>query len=254
VRKPIMAGNWKMYKTVTQAVSFVDDLLDRLNEPECEVLLCPPFTALAPVADTIKGKYISLGAQNMYWEDEGAYTGEVSPGMLTEVGCKYVILGHSERRQYFGETDESVNGKVLTAFRHNLTPIVCVGEVLEERESGSTEQVVRRQTETGLAGISAQQARQLVVAYEPVWAIGTGLTASPADAQKVNGFIRSVLKEMFGAEAAEEVRIQYGGSVKPDNAQKLMAQQDIDGALIGGASLNAASFAAIIQATEKMGS
>ncbi len=248
MRKPIMAGNWKMYKTIAQAVDFVKDLSDRLEDPQCEVLLCPPFTALAPLSEVIKGKPISLGAQNMHWEDEGAYTGEVAPGMLTEAGCRYVILGHSERRQYFGETDEIVNRKVLTAFRHNLTPIVCVGEVLEEREAGATEKVVRGQTETALAGITAQQARKLVIAYEPVWAIGTGRTASPEDAQNVNAFIREVLSEMFGREAAQEIRIQYGGSVKPDNAAKLMAQQDIDGALVGGASLNAAGFAAIVQA------
>lgn len=248
MRKPIMAGNWKMHKTVTQAVNFARDLLSRLENPECEVVICPPFTALSPLAEAIKGEYIVLGAQNMYWENEGAYTGEISPGMLTEIGCRYVILGHSERRRYFGETDENVNRKVLAAFRHNLVPIVCVGETLEEREAGITEQVVRRQTETGLAGITAQQARKLVVAYEPVWAIGTGRTASPEDAQQVNAFIRSVLAEMFGKEAAAEVRIQYGGSVKPDNAAKLMAQQDIDGALVGGASLNAAGFAAIVKA------
>lgn len=248
MRRPVIAANWKMHKTVVQAVSFARDFLNRLEDTECEVVICPPFTALAPVAEILKQGGIALGAQNMFWEDEGAYTGEVSPGMLTEIGCKYVILGHSERRQYFGETDESVNRKVLTAFRHNLVPIVCVGETLEEREAGTTEQVVRRQTEGCLAGLTAQQARKLVIAYEPVWAIGTGRTASPEDAQQVNAFIRRVLAEMFGEEAAGEVRIQYGGSVKPDNAAKLMAQPDIDGALVGGAGLNAASFAAIVKA------
>lgn len=253
MRKPIMAGNWKMYKTVTQAVNFARDLLERLEDPGCEVVICPSFTALSPLAETVEKTYITLGAQNMHWEDEGAYTGEISPGMLVDAGCRYVIVGHSERRRYFGETDETVNRKVLTAFRHNLVPIVCVGEMLEEREAGITEQVIRRQTETGLAGITAAQAGKLVVAYEPVWAIGTGKTASPGDAQQVNAFIRSVLKEMFGEKPAEQIRIQYGGSVKPGNAAELMAQQDIDGALVGGASLNAASFAAIVKAAKSGG-
>lgn len=238
-----------MHKTIAQAETFTRDLLDRLDkELDCEVVLCPPYTALASMAQIINDSRVKLGGQNMFWEDEGAYTGEVAPAMLVDAGCNYVILGHSERRQYFGETDDLINRKVLTAFRHNLTPIVCVGELLEEREAGVTEQVVSRQTKSCLAGLTAQQARKLVVAYEPVWAIGTGLTALPQDAQQVNAFIRGVLSELFGRDAADNIRIQYGGSVKPENAKELMEQPDIDGALVGGASLNAATFAAIIEA------
>lgn len=248
MRKPVIAANWKMHKTVAQALDFIKDFTTRIEDADCEIIICPPFTALVPAAEALAGTEVYLGGQNMFWENEGAYTGEISPGMLVDAGCRYVILGHSERRQYFGETDENVNRKVLAAFSHNLTPIVCVGEVLQEREEGRTEEVVRRQTEGCLAGLTAQQARNLIIAYEPVWAIGTGRTASPGDAQQVNAFIRSVLEGMFGKDAAAAVRIQYGGSVKPDNAAELLAQPDIDGALVGGASLNAASFAAIVKA------
>lgn len=253
-----MAGNWKMYKTVAQAKKFVRQYLSReaqdgLEDIGCDVVLCPPFTALAPMAEITTGTDIALGAQNMHWDDEGAYTGEIAAGMLVEAGCRYVILGHSERRQFFGETSENVNRKLLAAFRYNLVPIVCVGEILQEREAGLTKDVVRRQTLTSLAGVPHQQAGKLVVAYEPVWAIGTGKTASPADAQEVNAFIRDVLAEMFGEEIAAQVRVQYGGSVKPENAAELMAQPDIDGALVGGASLNAASFAAIVKAAKRRG-
>ncbi|AGL03541.1 triose-phosphate isomerase [Desulfoscipio gibsoniae] len=250
MRVPIIAGNWKMYKTVGEAVNFVRELAGLVaGVSGVEIVVCPPFTALAVVAAQLhsQGGNIALGAQNMYWENEGAYTGEIAPGMLKEAGCRYVILGHSERRQYFGETDVTVNKKVHAALAHNLLPIVCVGERLEERESGTTEEVVRGQVQGSLAGLTAQQVAGLVVAYEPVWAIGTGRTASAADAQQVNMFIRGLLSDLFDEAAAGAVRIQYGGSVKPGNAAELMAQPDIDGALVGGASLQADSFAGIIK-------
>jgi len=236
-----------MYKTVAEAVNFVAAFKEKTaGQVRVEMVLCPPFTALAAVAEQLTGSGIALGAQNCYWETEGAYTGEIAPGMLKEIGCRYVILGHSERRQYFGETDEKVNKKVRAALAGGLTPIVCVGELLEEREAGRTEEVVGRQLNGALAGLGAAEAAGLVVAYEPVWAIGTGRTASAADAQAVNGYIRGILRRLYGDAVAEAVRIQYGGSVKPGNAAELMAQPDIDGALVGGASLDADSFALIV--------
>lgn len=248
MREPIIAANWKMYKTVGEAVNFVREFTGLVTGVTgVEMVLCPPFTALAAVAGQLSGTNIALGAQNMYWADEGAFTGEIAPGMLKEIGCRYVILGHSERRQYFGETDETVNKKVHAALKHGLKPIVCVGERLEERESGTTEAVVRSQVQGSLAGLTPEQAAGLVVAYEPVWAIGTGRTASAEDAQQVNAFIRGLLRDMFGDAAAGAVRIQYGGSVKPGNAALLMAQPDIDGALVGGAGLVAGSFAEIVK-------
>lgn len=237
-----------MYKTVAEAVNFVAAFKEKTaGIAGVEMVLCPPFTALAAVAGELAGTGIALGAQNCYWEKEGAYTGEIAPGMLKEAGCKYVILGHSERRQYFGETDETVNRRVRAALEHGLVPIVCVGELLEEREAGRTEEVVERQLTGALAGLSADRVDGLVVAYEPVWAIGTGRTASAEDAQAVNAFIRGILRREFGAGTAERVRIQYGGSVKPGNAAELMAQPDIDGALVGGASLDPESFAGIVR-------
>ncbi len=236
-----------MYKTVAEAVNFVVVFKEKTaGQTQVEMVLCPPFTALTAVAEQLTGSDIALGAQDCYWETEGAYTGEIAPGMLKEIGCRYVILGHSERRQYFGETDEKVNKKVRAALAGGLTPIVCVGELLEEREAGRTEEVVGRQVNGALAGLSAAEAAGLVVAYEPVWAIGTGRTASAGDAQAVNGYIRGILRRLFGDNVAEAVRIQYGGSVKPGNAAELMAQPDIDGALVGGASLDAGSFALIV--------
>lgn len=248
MRVPIIAGNWKMYKTVAEAVAFVRELKAALpGGGGVEAVVCPPFTALSAVAVELAGTEIGLGAQNMYWEESGAYTGEVSPGMLKELGCKYVILGHSERRQYFGETDDKVNRKVGAALSSGLIPIVCVGETLAQREDGVTEKVVRFQTEGCLDNFTPEQVAGMVVAYEPVWAIGTGRTASEGDAQQVNGYIRSVIAEKFGAQAAGAVRIQYGGSVKPANAAGLMGQPDIDGALVGGASLKVADFAGIVR-------
>ncbi len=249
MRIPLLAGNWKMYKTVTEAVEFVRRLKEALSGVRgVEVAVCPPFTALYAVARELAGGNIALGAQNMYWVEEGAYTGEVSPVMLKEIGCRYVILGHSERRQYFGENDENVNAKVKAALKHGLVPIVCVGERLEEREAGQTEEVIAGQVRRSLAGLSGAELAGLVVAYEPVWAIGTGRTALPEDAQQVNAFIRRLLAEMGGREAARQVRIQYGGSVKPENAAELLGQPDIDGALVGGASLKVDSFAGIVRA------
>lgn len=248
MRKPIIAGNWKMHKTVLEAVSLVEDLKPLVKGvTDVEVVVCPTFTALHAVSQAIQGSNIVLGAQNMHWEDQGAFTGEISPVMLKDIGCQYVILGHSERRQYFGETNELVNKKVFAAFKHELTPIVCVGELLEEREAGKTKEIVEQQTRASLANLSPAQVKEIVVAYEPVWAIGTGKTASSADAQAVIGEIRQVLADMYGQNLADQVRIQYGGSVKADNSSELMGQPDIDGALVGGAALEAKSFAGIIK-------
>lgn len=246
MRQLIIAGNWKMHKTVAEAVSFVQELKQAGLDARMEVVVCPPFTALAPVAEIVKGSPVALAAQNMHWENQGAYTGEISPLMLKELGCKYVVLGHSERRQYFGETDEGVNKKVKAALEHGLVPIICVGETLEQREAGKTEVTVETQTKGALAGLSPEQVAGLVMAYEPVWAIGTGKTASDQDAQQVNSYIRKIIAGEFGAGVAEALRIQYGGSVKAANARGLMSQPDIDGALVGGASLKAEDFIGII--------
>lgn len=242
-RKPIIAGNWKMYKTGAEATALVKALQAEIAGSAAEVVVCPPYTALAALA----GSGLQLGAQNVHWEKEGAFTGEISAVMLKEHGVRYVIVGHSERRQYFGETDAGVNKRAKAALANGLRPIVCVGELLADREAGKTETVVAGQVRGSLAGFSKDDILQTVIAYEPVWAIGTGKTASPAQAQEVHALIRRLLKELFG-DAAEKVRIQYGGSVKPDNAKELLGQPDIDGALVGGASLKAADFAAIVKA------
>ncbi|QDR81888.1 triose-phosphate isomerase [Sporomusa termitida] len=248
MRKPIIAGNWKMHKTAGEAVALAGELQALTKAATAvELVICPPFTALAAVAGVVAGSAIGLGAQNMHWEDQGAFTGEVSPGMVKDIGCTHVIIGHSERRQYFAETDQTVNLKVKAACKAGLTPILCVGETLAERESGATEQVVGGQTNSGLAGLTAEQVAKLVIAYEPVWAIGTGRTASAADANAVCAFIRSTVAAGFGQTAAGQVRIQYGGSVKPDNIAELMAKPDIDGALVGGASLEAGSFSKLVK-------
>jgi triosephosphate isomerase len=248
-RKPIVAGNWKMNKTVAEAVVLANDIKrDLAGCKEVDVVLCPPFTALKAVSDTITGTHVDLGAQNMYWEKSGAYTGEVSAEMLREVYCHYVILGHSERRSYFGETDEIVNKKTKAALESNLTPIVCVGETLAEREAGRTYDVVGTQVRGSLAGLTPRQLVESVIAYEPVWAIGTGKTATSEQAQEVHAFIRKVLAEIADEAVAQAVRIQYGGSVKPSNARELFGMPDIDGGLIGGASLEARSFIEIVQA------
>ncbi len=251
-RKPIIAGNWKLNQTHTDAIALVRTLSYELREGDyerVEVVVCPPFTSLRSVQLVLEDEYLpmALGAQNLFWEDEGAYTGEVSGVFLKALHCTYVIVGHSERRKYFGETDETVNKRAHAAFRNELLPIVCVGETLEEREAGSTEDVVGRQVRDGLAGLTPDQIRQLVVAYEPVWAIGTGRAASPEDANATIGFIRATLASVANDDVAQAVRIQYGGSVSPGNIAQLMAQPEIDGALVGGASLDPKSFAMIVK-------
>jgi triosephosphate isomerase len=248
MRKSLIAGNWKMYKTASQAVALVEALVAGLRTQH-DVLVAPPYTALGVVAPLLRGTPIALGAQDMHWEAEGAFTGAVSPGMLRDAGCTHVIVGHSERRQLFGETDETVARKARAAFAHGLTPIVCVGETLAERESSRTMEVVERQVERALRGLTPEQAAALVVAYEPVWAIGTGRNATPEQAQEVHLFIRRLVSRSHGEPSAAALRILYGGSVKPDNIGALMAQADLDGALVGGASLDAASFLKIAQFT-----
>ena len=249
MRKPFVAGNWKMYKTVAEARLLLADLIPGLSTVHnVEMVVCPPFTTLLAVAALLEGTEIGLGAQNMHWEAAGAFTGEVAPAMVAEL-CKYVILGHSERRAYFGETDETVNRKVKAALANGLTPIVCVGETLEENESGRTAEVVSRQMKLGLTGIELPEALPLVIAYEPVWAIGTGRAATAAGANAVVAdVIRPALTELFGAQVAQEVRVLYGGSVKASLAAEFFSQPDIDGALVGGASLKAAEFVPIVQA------
>ena len=248
MRKKIVAGNWKMNKLGREAVELASAIKAGLSNQDVEVVLCPTFTALVQVGGVIASTAIKLGAQNMHWEKEGAFTGEISPGMLRDLNCQYVILGHSERRQFFHETDAVVNRKVKAALAEPLTPIVCVGESLEQREAGQTEEVVTEQVTKSLAGLDETGFRRLVLAYEPVWAIGTGRTATPAQAQDVHALIRRVLAKMCNPGAAQAIRIQYGGSVKPANAKELFAQADIDGGLIGGAALDAKSFLDIVNA------
>jgi len=249
MRKKIVAGNWKMNKTVEEAVALAEGIKRELADCKVvDVVVCPPFTALKAVSDVLSETMIKLGAQNMCAEDDGPYTGEISHTMLRELFVRYVILGHSERREYFGETDELVNRKVHKALEKNLRPIVCVGEKLEQREAGETEAVVERQVRGSLAGVAPESFNELVIAYEPVWAIGTGRTATAEQAQEVHAFIRRVVADMAGEAAAAAVRIQYGGSVKPNNAAELFACPDIDGGLIGGASLEVNSFVAIVKA------
>ncbi len=249
MRKKIVAGNWKMNMTTAEAETLVTALKGELaNFREVEVVVCPPYTALSTVSELVQGTHLDLGAQNMHWEKGGAYTGEISAGMLRELYCHFVIVGHSERRQYFGETDEIVNRKTKAALASSLHPIVCVGETLEEREAGKVNEVITTQVKGSLAGLSAKELLDSVLAYEPVWAIGTGKTASSEQAQEVHALIRSVLAEMFDQTVADGVRIQYGGSVKPGNAKELFGMPDIDGGLIGGAALDAKSFIDIVRA------
>ncbi|UCC54825.1 MAG: triose-phosphate isomerase [Anaerolineaceae bacterium] len=238
MRTPFIAGNWKMNKTADEAVAFVREVRHALNQIEgVDIAFCPPYLAIPALADALKGTKIGLGAQNMYFEESGAYTGELAPGMLTPF-CQYVILGHSERRAYFGETDEGVNKKIRAALKHGLTPIVCVGESLEQNEAGETHDFVSGQVKAAFAGFTAPEMAKCVIAYEPIWAIGTGRTATAAQAGQIIGVtVRGTVASMFGEETAQKVRIQYGGSVKPGNAAELMAHPDIDGALVGGASL-----------------
>jgi triosephosphate isomerase len=246
-RKKIIAANWKMYKTPEQSRQFMEEFLPLVAaHSRDEIVICPPFVDIAVVTEKAAGSNVEVGAQNLYWEKEGAFTAEISAEMLLGSGCKWVIVGHSERRQYFGETDDTVNRRLKVALEAGLSPIVCVGEVREEREAGITEDVLRRQCSRAFNGISARKAAKMVVAYEPVWAIGTGLTATPELAAEAHQLIRQEASNNFGAEFAAQLRILYGGSVKPENAHDLLSQEEIDGALVGGASLKADSFSKIV--------
>ncbi len=248
MRKPIIAGNWKMYKGVRESVTFVQQLKEAVKDvQDREILVCPTFLAAASVVEALRFSNIQVGCQDGHWESEGAYTSHVSPAMLKDAGVQYVILGHSERRQYDGETDELINRKLKNVLKTGLKAIVCVGETLQERESGPTEKVVETQVKGCFTGIGLGDLAQIVIAYEPVWAIGTGKTATPEQANEVQAFIRNLISKIYNPEAAQEMRIQYGGSVKPDNVKQLMAQPDIDGALVGGASLKVDSFTALVK-------
>jgi len=247
MRKPVMAGNWKMFKTPAETIAFFEKFRPLVEKAEhCEIVICPPFTNLAAAVDAAKGSRIQVGAQNIAWAKDGAFTGEISGAMINATGATYTIIGHSERRQYFGETDETVLKRTQAALDAGLTPIVCVGERLEDRECGGTEAVLIGQCQKGIAGLTEQQFAKIIIAYEPVWAIGTGKTATPEMAADAHRTIRGHIREKFGKEAGDAVRILYGGSVKPDNVKTLMAQPEIDGSLVGGASLDPASFAGIV--------
>lgn len=247
MRQPLIVGNWKMFKTVHEAVVFVKELRPLVASVQhVEMAVAPPFTALHAVAEAARNSNIGVGAQDVYWERDGAYTGEVSPGMLVEAGAQYVILGHSERRTLFGETDLTVNRKMMASLAAGLTPIVCIGESLEQREAGQTLAVLDQQLRQGLDGLAGDQLSSIVVAYEPVWAIGTGRNASPAQAGEAHTHLRGRLRQWFGADAAERCHVIYGGSVKPDNIAALVAEADVDGALVGGASLDVGSFSEIV--------
>ena len=247
MRKPVIAGNWKLYKTTKEAVELITDLIPAVKQnQDVEIVVAPVFTVLAGIKQAIAGTNIMLAGQDCFWEEEGAFTGEVSPKMLLDAGCTHVIIGHSERRQFFGETDETVNKKLKAAMKAGLTVLFCIGETLSERESGNTFAVLKKQVAGGLAGISMDQLGRVIIAYEPVWAIGTGKTATDNQAQEAHTFIRRVVAESYDRAAGDKIRILYGGSVKPENIRGLMAQPDIDGALVGGASLKAESFSALV--------
>jgi triosephosphate isomerase len=252
VRTPFVAGNWKMNLTRLQSLRLVDGLMPAIPSAGVEVAVCPPSVYLDCVSQATRGSRLGVGAQNMYSEPQGAFTGEVSPTMLVDIHCRYVILGHSERRHLWGETDEDVNRKLRAALEHDLTPIVCLGELIEQRRAEQTLQVIERQFEGSFAGLSADALPRCVIAYEPVWAIGTGLTATPEQAEEVHCSLRQMLHNRFGHDAAQAVRIQYGGSVTPDNAASLLAQPNIDGALVGGASLHVDKFLPIVQAATEI--
>jgi len=249
MRKKVIAGNWKMNNDLNESQDLVSKIINGLgNDTKCDVIVCPPFTSLNEVSSLIKNTPVKLGAQNLYFEDSGAFTGEISAAMLKSIGCEYVIIGHSERRTIFGEPDDVINKKIQRALKHNLNPIFCVGELLEQREDGTTMEVVKNQILTGLKDITPAQLSEIIIAYEPVWAIGTGKTATPAQAQEVHAAIRELIVENFSEDVADNLVIQYGGSVKPDNAGELLSKKDIDGALVGGACLKADSFLGIIAA------
>jgi len=247
-RKKLIAGNWKMFKTTAEAMAFAEEFLQKIDKTEHEVAICAPFTQLSSLKDAFAGTAVKTGAQNMHFEEEGAYTGEISPLMLSEIGVDYVVIGHSERRQYFNETDESVNLKIKKAFEHDITPIFCLGERLEQREAEIQFDIVRTQLNAGLFGVARNHVNKLVIAYEPVWAIGTGRNASPEQAEEMCAFIRDEISRLYDKETAGSVRIQYGGSVKPANASELLSRANIDGALVGGASLKPQDFIDIIHA------
>lgn len=247
MRKKIIAGNWKMNKTVSESLKFVEELKEKVSGVEADIVICPTFVCLPATVEVAHGTNIKIGAQNIHWADNGAFTGEVSGEMLKNIGVDYVIIGHSERRQYFGETDETVNARLKAALKYELKPIVCVGETLEERENGITKNVLEKQIKGALKDISSDDASNLVIAYEPVWAIGTGKTASSDDANDACRYIRSLVEELYNREVAEKIRIQYGGSVKPSNANELFNTTDIDGGLVGGASLKVDDFTSIIK-------
>ncbi len=247
MRIPLIAGNWKMFKTVHEAVVFVKELKVLVKDvADVEIVIAPPFTALHGAAEAARNTNIGVAAQDLYWEKEGAFTGEISGGMIKEAGAEYVIVGHSERRRLFGETDQTVNRKVLAALAGGLTPIVCIGETLEQREANETLAVLDRQVKDGLDGLTGEQLAELIIAYEPVWAIGTGRNATAAQAGEAHSHIRKRLRQWFGGDAADRCHVLYGGSVKPDNIRELIAEEDVDGALVGGASLDVTSFAGIV--------
>ena len=246
MRKPFIAGNWKMFKTTKEAVAFAEEFKALYHDSDVTVAICAPFTQLAALKEAFGDCGVKVGAQNMHFEESGAFTGEIAPAMLTEIGVDYVIIGHSERRQYFAETDETVNKKVKKAFEHGLVPIMCVGEVLEQRDAGQAYDVVKTQVEGGIKDLTADQMKQLVIAYEPVWAIGTGKTATPQQANEMCSLIRSTLEELYDDVVSDRIIIQYGGSVKPENATDIMNMEEIDGALVGGASLDPSKFIEII--------
>ena len=249
MRRPIIAGNWKMNKTIGESIELSTALKRVLfDEGSVDIVLCPPFTALSEVAETILDSNLALGAQNCFWEEKGAYTGEISPLMLKDLGCKYTIVGHSERRQYFGETNQLVNKKIKTLLKIGINPIMCIGENLEERESGKTFDIINNHIEGGLLDISSDELLKITIAYEPVWAIGTGRNATPEQAGEVHRFIRKKIEKLYNGESATLLRIQYGGSVTPENISDLIKDPDIDGALVGGASLKSASFVKIVKA------
>ncbi|HWL22158.1 MAG TPA: triose-phosphate isomerase [Ureibacillus sp.] len=252
MRKPIIAGNWKMYKTFDEATQFVESVRDQIpSEDQIDAVICAPALYLPKLVGLATDTDLAIGAQNMHFETEGAFTGEISPTQLSDINVDYVILGHSERREYFNETDEAVNKKVRAALAAGIVPIICCGETLEEREAGKTEEKVSGQIKAALAGFSADEVEHMVIAYEPIWAIGTGKTATADDANQVCGSIRQVVEELFGKDCAEKVRIQYGGSVKPENIEELLSKEHIDGALVGGASLQVDSFLALVNKAVK---
>lgn len=250
-RKTVIAGNWKMNKTPSETTTFVKELIPVAKDAQCDVIICVPYVCLQNAIEAAKGTNIHVGAENMHWEAKGAFTGEISADMLKDLGVEYVIIGHSERRQYFAETDLTVNKKVLAALENGLLPILCVGEYLEQREQGITAEVVAMQTKVALQGVSAEDMKKVIIAYEPVWAIGTGKTATSDEADEVNGIIRKTVASLYGDEVAEAVTVQYGGSMNPKNAKELLSKTNVDGGLIGGAALKADDFGVIIKAVEQ---